>query len=197
MKKRNLTAIIIASSMMLTLAGCGVTAEPDSGNSNGSEVSVSSEAEAPEAEGTGVIENKPSTSDGNDAAFEYNGKTVSFTDSFDTIKSALGEPSFEDQAPTSDDPKDKMYTFGDDPDTIDVSVIGGKTDSIIIYDSNIKTSRGVSVGNTDKDVTAAYGEGEASKLDGSNEIDYDFGDYTLVFFLEKNNTVKAIGYQAN
>ena len=85
----------------------------------------------------------------------------------------------------------------DDPDTIDVSVIGGKTDSIIIYDSNIKTSRGVSVGNTDKDVTAAYGEGEASKLDGSNEIDYDFGDYTLVFFLEKNNTVKAIGYQAN
>ena len=90
MKKGNLTAIIIASSMMLTLAGCGVTAEPDSGNSNGSEVSVSSEAEAPEAEGTGVIENKPSTSDGNDAAFEYNGKTVSFTDSFDTIKSALG-----------------------------------------------------------------------------------------------------------
>ncbi|MBO4913401.1 MAG: hypothetical protein J5504_11840 [Butyrivibrio sp.] len=197
MKKRNLTAIIIASSMMLALAGCGVTAEPDSGNSTESEVSVSSEAEAPEDEGTGIIANKPSAADASDATFEYNGKTVSFTDSFDTIKSALGEPSFEDQAPTSDDPKDKMYTFGDDPDAIDVSVIDGKTDSIIIYDSNIKTSRGVSIGNTDKDVISAYGEGEASKLDGSNEIDYDFGDYTLIFFLEKNNTVKAIGYAAN
>ena len=196
MKKRNLTAIIIASSMMLTLAGCGVTAEPDSGNSNGSEVSVSSEAEAPEDEGTGIIENKPSASDGNDAAFEYNGKTVSFTDDLETIKSNLGEPSFEDEAPSSDDPKDRMYTYGTDPDTVDLTVIGGKADAIIIYDSNIKTSRGVSIGNTDKEVIDAYGEGKESKLDGSNEIDYDFGDYTLIFFLE-NKKVKAIGYAVN
>ena len=71
MKKRNLTAIIIASSMMLTLAGCGVTAEPDSGNSNGSEVSVSSEAEAPEAEGTGGHGDPPHRRPGQGIRVQY------------------------------------------------------------------------------------------------------------------------------
>ena len=81
MKKRNLTAIIIASSMMLTLAGCGVTAEPDSGNSNGSEVSVSSEAEAPEAEGTGGHGDPPHRRPGQGIRVQYHpggrgGKTL-------------------------------------------------------------------------------------------------------------------------
>ena len=52
MKKRNITAIIIASSiMMLSLVGCGVTAESDDGVSKGSEseVSVGTESESPES----------------------------------------------------------------------------------------------------------------------------------------------------
>lgn len=203
MKKRNLSAIIIASSvMMLTLAGCGVTAESDAGVSKGSEAEVSAEAKADAPEATedegdytdGVIANKPSNPDAADLSFEYNGTTISITDAPDKIKSALGKPSNEEEAPNSDDPADRMYTYGTDPDTIDLTVIAGKTDAIIIYDSAIKTSRGISIGSTDKDVIAAYGEAEATKLDGINDIEYNFDGYTLTFFLDKNSKVDAIGF---
>ena len=100
----------------------------------------------------------------------------------------------EDQAPSSDDPSDKLYTYGEFPNSIDLTEIGGKASTITIYDTSIKTSRGISIGSTYKDVIAAYGDAELSKLDGSNEIDYAFDNYVLIFFFDNNEKVKAILY---
>lgn len=210
MKKRNITAIIIASSiMMLSLVGCGVTAESDDGVSKGSEseVSVGTESESPESTAaetpdeeedfsSELVTYKPSNPTAADASFEYNGNTITYSkDDIEKIKSALGKPTLEDQAPSSDDPSDKLYTYGEFPNSIDLTEIGGKASTITIYDTSIKTSRGISIGSTYKDVIAAYGDAELSKLDGSNEIDYAFDNYVLIFFFDNNEKVKAILYR--
>lgn len=199
MKKRNLTAIIIASSiMMLSLVGCSVTAESDEQPSAKAESEAQTDADAnntPEENFSAeIINNKPTDPSEADASFEYDGKTITYSiDGLEAVKTALGKPDMEDQQPSSDDPNDKIYTYGSYPDSVDISEIGGKLANITIYDSNLKTARGISIGSTDKDVIAAYGDAEITKIDGSTEIDYDFGDYTMIFFLD-NNKVKAIFY---
>jgi len=200
MKKRNLAALLIASSfMMLTLAGCSVTAESDALPSAKAESEVQTDADennAPEEDFSAeIVANKPSNPSEADASFEYNGKTITYSsDGLETIKTALGKPTMEDQAPSSDDPSDKLYTYGDSPNSIDLTEIGGKLATISIYDSSLKTARGISIGSTSADVIAAYGDAETTKLDGSTEIDYDFGSYTLIFFLDKSDKVKCILY---
>ena len=197
MKKRNLTTILIASSvMMLSLAGCGVTAGSEPETSVGAESEAKTDETPVEEEFSDekLTYHKVNNPSAEDASFEFNGNTITFTDDLETVKTALGKPSSEDQASNSDDPSDRTYSYGEYPNVVELTVIGGKMDSIMIYDSSIKTSRGISMGSTAEDVIAAYGDAEVSKLDGSTEIDYDFGNFMMIFFVDKSNKVDAIYY---
>ena len=194
MKNRIIT-FLLASTMIISLVGCGDAASAPANEPAATETSSETENETADETST-TVETK--SADASDASFEYNGKTVSVLDDLETVKANLGTPTEEQPSPFSDNSGDKLYVFGSDPDTIDLATLDGKVQSITVYDYKIKTTKGIGIGSSEEEVLTAYGNsGEKTEADGETDILYELGKYSIDFFFDRNSKVITIIYANN
>ena len=194
MKNRIIT-FLLASTMIISLVGCGDAASAPANEPAATETSSETENETADETST-TVETK--SADASDASFEYNGKTVSVLDDLETVKANLGTPTEEQPSPFSDNSSDKLYVFGSDPDTIDLATLDGKVQSISVYDYKIKTTKGIGIGSTEEEVLTAYGNsGEKTEADGETDILYELGKYSIDFYFDRNSKVITIIYENN
>lgn len=139
---------------------------------------------------------KQTANSSNDAAFEYNGVTVSIRDeNMDNVFAAFGEP----ESKEGDNPG-FYYTFDSGKVGVSSYIINQIDDEkrqefpdmISIKDENIKTSKGISVGSTEEEVKAAYGETTGVAIDSMNILTYSYDDYIISFIIDQ--TVSEIKY---
>lgn len=194
MKNRIIT-FLLASTMIISLVGCGDAASAPANEPAATETSSETENETADETST-TVETK--SADASDASFEYNGKTVSVLDDLETVKANLGTPTEESSSPFSDNSDDKLYVFGSDPDTIDLATLDGKVQSITVYDYKIKTTKGIGIGSSEEEVLTAYGNsGEKTEADGETDILYELGKYSIDFYFHRNGKVISIIYTNN
>lgn len=190
MKNRIIT-FLLASTMIISLVGCGDAASAPANEPAATETSSETADET-----STTVETK--SADASDASFEYNGKTVSVLDDLETVKANLGTPTEEQPSPFSDKSSDKLYVFGSDPDTIDLATLDGKVQSISVYDYKIKTTKGIGIGSSEEEVLTAYGNsGEKTEADGETDILYELGKYSIDFYFDRNSKVITIIYENN
>ncbi len=193
--KNRLITFLLASTMIISLVGCGDAASAPANEPAATETSSETENETADETST-TVETK--SADASDASFEYNGKTVSVLDDLETVKSNLGTPTEESSSPFSDNSSDKLYVFGSDPDTIDLATLDGKVQSITVYDYKIKTTKGIGIGSSEEEVLTAYGNsGEKTESDGETDILYELGKYSIDFYFHRNGKVISIIYTNN
>ena len=82
MKNRIIT-FLLASTMIISLVGCGDAASAPANEPAATETSSETENETADETST-TVETK--SADASDASFEYNGKTVSVLDDLETVK---------------------------------------------------------------------------------------------------------------
>ena len=194
MKNRIIT-FLLASTMIISLVGCGDAASAPANEPAATETSSETENETADETST-TVETK--SADAYDASFEYNGKTVSVLDDLETVKANLGTPAEEQPSPFSDNSSDKLYVVGSDPDTIDLATLDGKVQSISVYDYKIKTTKGIGIGSSEEEVLTAYGNsGEKTESDGETDILYELGKYSIDFYFDRNSKVITIIYENN
>lgn len=63
---------------------------------------------------------------------------------------------------------------------------------ITLKNSNMKTSRGITLGSKAVDVYNTYGSGEKTNVDGEENLSYKFEDMELLFVIDKNQNVKEL-----
>ena len=205
MKRR--TSFLLISAMALALVGCG--------NESTDTVSVSVEASTAEVMAATKEATTPndissveasvepvSKTNSEEACFEYNGNTISVLDDTKTTLTALGTPTKSEPSPYLDS---ESYYFGTEPDTIEYSAfkLSNKTeapDYIVINDKNVKTSKGISIGNTEKEITSAYGKpseiADFPEVD-IYDLDYDMGSFSITFSLDKDKKLTHFSYINN
>ena len=208
MKKRSLAAIMMASTMMLALMGCGnsTTESAPASETTGetaTESSVNTETEdtATEidasADTSGVPEEFITKAD---PSFEYKGKTLSFTDDAKTVVEGIKSVAKTvDEVPDEGD-DGKSFDFDKDADGLGLSIAtsvkeGKETiDLMAVTCSEFKTSKGISVGSKMEDVKAAYGDPyEIDKFDDGELEIFTCEGFKMSFDIEKG-VVESIVY---
>jgi len=126
-------------------------------------------------------------------SFEVDGVTIPMNVDAAPIIEALGEPvEYFEAASCAFQGLDKIYTYnGFEINTYP----NGDKDyiaSIYFLDDSVATDKGIYLGSTLEEVTAAYGEGYTEE---SGEYTYTLGDTTLAFIME-DDAVTSITYTA-
>ena len=219
MKKKTTTAILLATTMMLALMGCGsasseatsetgeVTESQTETNSDTDSKTEDKDADAKSEEGS---EDASKTSDAavtsDEASFEYKGKTLSFIDDAQTVIDALDSVGKQADIDRHDGVEGiKWYDWDvNDSGNPNISLATQKDDGkviigyIIAGGKDFKTSKGISTGSSQEDVKAAYGEPSSKREVASNaEMDYYKFDSYEMFFLILDGEVDSINYQVN
>ena len=207
MKKKTTTAILLATTMMLALMGCGAAStDVDSSTDATSieEVTANSESNSSEATSdTGSDSASADSSDTSDtstasynATFTYKGETFSFLDDLQTTLDKidpLGKPCAD--SPIERDDGSKVYSYDEtehDSDFfINTFIDNGKLSvgQISLMGPNAKTSKGIGIGSTVEEIISAYGKpGNAEAI-----YDYTYDNYILSFDV-RDNKVFSINY---
>ncbi|RKM55598.1 hypothetical protein D6853_08565 [Butyrivibrio sp. X503] len=184
MKTKTTMAILTASAMMLALMGCGDSV----GSASAFEGISAEETTSPtETDTTDAAESPakatPSDITDADASFEYNGQSVSIFDDDKTIHDVFGEeiPDYT----YSDDKNVTHCSFGTKEDSVGYSVWDNNGEkyplTLTVCDKNVKTSKGIGIGNTKDEVIAAYGDSYTVAPNMEDGIIYDFGSFTMDF----------------
>lgn len=204
--KKKMMICLMASAMMFTLVGCEVPEIEELSDigemieselSSDSDFSIEELFEESSAEGSSdEMTEEESAAEATseepmvpDNSFEYNGKTVSVNDDIDTILSVIGT----EENQTGDESGNIYYIDTDRMVLFTEEVDGVKSlGQLTIHDENVKTARGISVGSTEEEVRAAYGEPSSETMEGSHILNYDFEDCGITFALDEK--VVAITY---
>ena len=192
MKKKTNIAIILATTMMFALMGCGGTSLEVTESQTETNTDAESKTEVGEAsEDTAKTFDPSATSD--DASFEYKGKTLSFTDDAQAVIDALDSVG----KPVSDIEREsvegiKWYDWDDEGSGNPNISMATQDDAgkviigyLIAAGKDFKTSKGISTGSSVEDVKAAYGEPSSTRESSSNAevYYYKFDSYELSFFI--------------
>ena len=212
MKTKTTMAIIMASTMMLALMGCGEAASENSPAT--SEISfeevapgnptdtadTSDDADTSTDADTASSVSSEDSSASDDASIEVNGKKVSILDDYQTAVAALGPA---DGDPSSDASHAIFYSFASGAIEYTTVKLDGEELPITldIRKGDIKTSKGIGIGSTEDEVVAAYGEptdvnngegvvntkGEPLKL---HVTTYDLDGYSINFKYDDDKKVE-------
>ena len=186
MKKRTTTAILLATTMMFALVGCGKSYE------------ISSDDSTPAAEDSkdkGNAENEPKApvdpTTIAESSIEYKGETFSpFEDLQDSLDKAASVGELSSDSPVQIGEGSCNYTYYYDvidaensESGLSIHTADDNNDKQIImqvtsFDPNAKTTKGIHPGSTKDELFAAYGE---QKPDEYGFCSYDFDTYGLVF----------------
>lgn len=188
----------MASVMMFALVGCGNTASEDT--SETTEVTEATVEENGEDSGEEVAngDTNLAPADGN---FEYNGKSISFTDDAKTVMETIDSVAKKSDEGDIDGVAGKWYNYdktGSNPnlEVVVMDVNGKDTVGLIkVNNEGITTSNGISIGSKMEDVETAYGrpseEMQSSKKDKS--VAYRYNDFNIMFEI-KDGQVSSITY---
>ena len=223
MKKKTTTAILLATTMMLALMGCGAASTDTDSSSDAASVAevntdsdtntsddTSKETDADTDTSSDSASSDSSTSDtataSSDASFEYNGQTLSILDDLQTTLDKLNS-AFPNEAQEISNEKTASGLNGYSYD----SVNGGEAQiDILTFDNNgiqtvgqiaiikesFKTSKGIGIGSSSDDIIKAYGEPTTKNKLGNGIASlykYKFGNYNLAFFVD-DGKVDSINY---
>lgn len=208
---KKITTVTIASAVILMLMGCGETAHdpanlelsttaissPDSTSDEGDTTSQAESSDSSPADEGNTTSDDNSDEDSGEVnseltedQFVYKGKTVSILDDNDRILQNLG--AFNPELTVNADLQ-SMYIYGENEITYNALKEEGVEYPYIldVETDSISTSRGIKVGNTKEEVTAAYGEAEETK---SGDLSYSFDGFDIIFGFE-NGKVCTINYK--
>ena len=202
MKKKTTTAILLAATMMLALMGCGAASTDTSSSDAASVAEVNTDSESNTSGDTNNEANADASSDSasvdssesadtatasTDDSFTYKDKTFSILDDLPTTLDKINAVgTIVPDTPVEIDTSSKLYDYdvnGSDSDfTIVTFTDNGKESvgQISLMGPNAKTSKGICVGNSLKELTSAYGE-PTSKTGNGYFYDYKFDNYVLSF----------------
>lgn len=204
MKRR--TSFLLVPAIALALVGCGVVSTDSvsaAAAASTAEVAAATEATTIDEKISDEVSAPPAQiTNSKDASFEYNGNTVSVLDDAKTTLAALGTP---EKSEPSAYMNSETYYFGTEPDTIEYSAFklsnGTEApDFILIHDKNIKTSKGIGIGNTEKEIISAYGKpSEIADFPEVNiyDLDYDMGSFSISFSLDDDKKLTSFSYLNN
>lgn len=214
MKKKNTTAILLATVMMLALMGCGDTsaAAPSSTDTASvAEVNTDSDTKTDSTSDTSTDESSDSSSSestdktdsataSGDDSFEYNGETFSILDDFQTTKKKAdavckpvpdypvlenGDGSIYQYDPLGKGETQFMFVTFTNNDTETVGQLS-------VSKPDFKTSKGIGIGSTVEDVVATYGE-PTKKSSKDTVYQYKLDNY-YIFFDIMDGKVFSIDY---
>ena len=202
MKKKTTIAIILATTMMLTLMGCGdASAEATSETGEVTEVQTETNSDTDsktedkdiDAEAEEGSEDATKTSD--EASFEYKGKTISFTDDAQAVIDALDSVGTQ----ATDVDRTGFEIEGVKWNDWDMNKVGTPNISVATQDDNgkeiigcicgggedFKTSKGISTGSSPEDIKAAYGEPSSigKVAQNAESYEYKFDSFKISFFI--------------
>ncbi|WP_027208889.1 hypothetical protein [Butyrivibrio hungatei] len=202
MKKKTTTAILLAATMMLALMGCGAASTDTSSSDAASVAEVNTDSESNTSgdtnnEATADTSSDSASADSSEAAdtatastddsFTYKDETFSILDDLPTTLDKINAVgTIVPDTPVEIDTGSKLYDYdvnGSDSDfTIVTFTDNGKESvgQISLMGPNAKTSKGICVGNSLKELTSAYGE-PTSKTGNGYFYDYKFDNYVLSF----------------
>ena len=198
MKKKTTTAIILATTMTLALMGCGAASTDTDSSSDAAYVAeVDTDTEPNSSDATANTSSDNASADSSEAAdtatastddsFTYKDKTFSILDDLPTTLDKINAVgTIVPETPVEIDTGSKLYDYdvnGSDSDfTIVTFTDNGKESvgQISLMGPNAKTSKGICVGNSLKELTSAYGE-PTSKTGNGYFYDYKFDNYVLSF----------------
>ena len=202
MKKKTTTAILLAATMMLALMGCGAASTDTDSSSDAASVAevntdtnttddTSKETDADTDTSSDSASTDSSTSGtataSTDDSFTYKDKTFSILDDLPTTLDKINAVgTIVPDTPVEIDTGSKLYDYdvnGSDSDfTIVTFTDNGKESvgQISLMGPNAKTSKGICVGNSLKELTSAYGE-PTSKTGNGYFYNYKFDNYVLSF----------------
>ena len=198
MKKKTTTAIILATTMTLALMGCGAASTDTDSSSDAAYVAeVDTDTGPNSSDATANTSSDNASADSSEAAdtatastddsFTYKDKTFSILDDLPTTLDKINAVgTIVPETPVEIDTGSKLYDYdvnGSDSDfTIVTFTDNGKESvgQISLMGPNAKTSKGICVGNSLKELTSAYGE-PTSKTGNGYFYDYKFDNYVLSF----------------
>ena len=184
---KRIIALVLAALMLLSLAACAKDNPGDTQNTTAG----NNESKAP-ADGGTTADNQGNNS--KDApVFAYKGVTVKMNELSDPIISALGEPANTYEAPScAFQGNDYYYNYG----SFEVSAYEQNGErriySVVLKDDLVSTPEGLSIGSSEADALAVYGEETRS---GNGNFIYRAGGVTVTVII-KDGTVASIDYVA-
>ncbi|WP_026513397.1 hypothetical protein [Butyrivibrio sp. LB2008] len=198
MKKKTTTAILLATTMMLALMGCGAASTDTDSSSDAASVSEVNAASDTNTSGDTTKETDADTSSDSastessisltDGSFEYKGKTISILDDLETTLDTFNTLFPNDSQELASNAGSNLHVYGYDNDSngqcnIDIiSHLSGDKQlpgQIDILEPDYKTPEGISVGSSRANVIATYGE--PSEHNGCED------DCTLYYKFDKCN----------
>ena len=217
MKKRTTTAILFATTMMLALMGCG-TASTDTDSSSDSasvaEVNTDSDTNTSGDTTKDTVDDTDTSSDSasadssnsadttsasSDASFTYKNETFSILDDLQTTLdkiNAVGTPNPHSPMENADGSHVYLYdSNANDSNFLMETFINNGTEAaghIGLYDSDVKTAKGIGIGSTAEELSSAYGEPTRKSRDGMTYY-YEFDKFTISFDI-KDGKITNVDY---
>lgn len=176
-------AAVLVMALAFSLAACG-------SESSGSTAAPATEAQQSDGDGSeaGIAVD--------DTTFTYNGVAVPLDGSIDEITAALGEPA---------DVKSELSCHGEGDDktfTYDGFIVKSypkdgvdRVLEVLINDAGIPTSKGIQVGSSIDEATAAYGDNYTTIA--SKRYVYDAGSGKTLRFVVEDGKIIQIDYYFN
>ena len=205
MKKKTTIAILLATTMMLALMGCGSASTDTSSSDAASVAEVNTDSESNTSGDTNNEANADASSDSasvdssesadtatasTDDSFTYKNETLSILDDLQTTLdkiNAVGTPC--PSSPIEEADGSHLYLYDSDANDSNFlmeTFISNGTETvghIGLIGPDAKTAKGIGIGSTVEDLTSAYGEPTRKSLK-SNTYNYEFDKLTIAFMIE-------------
>ncbi|SFU53111.1 hypothetical protein [Butyrivibrio sp. M55] len=203
MKKKTTTAILLATTMMLALMGCGSASTDTDSSSDAASVAevntdtnttddTSKETDADtdtssDSASTDSSEAASTTTASSDASFTYKNETFTILDDLPTTLDKINAVgTIVPGTPVEIDTGSKLYDYDATKNDADFGIVtftdNGKESvgQISLMGPNAKTSKGIGIGSSLKELTSTYGEPTTKRAKGYF-YDYIFDKYVLSF----------------
>ena len=205
---RKMTAIpfLVATVMMFSVSGCGsvsengtsedVDVEDVSGDASTSETNTDeSSSDENSTEVAGTDDSYANSQEITDDSFECEGKKISVLDDVDNVLANLGEYEVINKL---DDGYCTYQNYNEAVGMIEVETMefDGKPQVLSIFSSrkDVKTSKGIGLGNTREELIAAYGEPNSKSDDNFHDYVYEYDGYSITFSFGLEESIQHILY---
>jgi hypothetical protein len=187
--------ILFVFAFVLLAAGCGRKEKTAPASGNITDSAKVSGTESGDVSKAAEAETKGDAYGGTKEGFqfEYNSTVIPMNTDAAPVIDKLGEPAqYFEAASCAFNGLDKTYTYSGFELTTYPSEDKDYISTVYFLDDSVATDKGIFIGSTLEDVTAAYGEKYTEK---SGEYTYTLGD-TKLSFLIKDDSVTSITYSA-
>jgi hypothetical protein len=186
--KKKLVAVLLSAVVCFSIVGCSKTASDTNSGAENAEVVSDDQVEDETGDNASAPVTYESTDERADTTLSNGTIEISLYDDTDEVLAKLGETDKEDELGNLvyDDFSIQLFGEGDNKEL----------SGIFTYSENVKTSKGISVGDSYDDVKAAYGTPSFESDDaGYITANYIISGFTLGFTIE-NDVVTSISFTA-